>query len=381
MKLYRPIKKYLVMYIFILLALWVCQTSINYKINYGFVYVLLFYSFFIISLFFFPSRVKKEPKAYLNGDANRIKKIVKILSYINLIILAYLLYQFYNILQSGIAISVYRSSLFGDSSIKDYYGNAAAYMFFYCTIVSLLTISFGIYWKIYTAENSILLIGLLFLIMKEIVLVSRFYLFPTFLSLMLILYCFDKKITRKRISIYMFLLLLPIIFAFLLKSNGSLDTVFYNARNYFVVGFSLFTNAIDSELTDQLHYMGSPFAFLGVFSTFFYNKNLFFEKIQEFVSLGDAGYFNAFYTSFLLPYLYFGFIGTIICSIFFGLLISYNLYRLAITQSFFNFNTLFASLLIFFSQQFTPVQLTFFWDYFYLSIVAQFVRRLCLRKI
>ncbi|HFM2091632.1 TPA: hypothetical protein ACG6EP_000677, partial [Escherichia coli] len=72
MKLYRPIKKYLVMYIFILLALWVCQTSINYKINYGFVYVLLFYSFFIISLFFFPSRVKKEPKAYLNGDANKI---------------------------------------------------------------------------------------------------------------------------------------------------------------------------------------------------------------------------------------------------------------------------------------------------------------------
>lgn len=98
----------------------------------------------------------------------------------------------------------------------------------------------------------------------------------------------------------------------------------------------------------------------GRFQHIFYNKNLFFEKIQEFVSLGDAGYFNAFYTSFLLPYLYFGFIGTIICSIFFGLLISYNLYRLAITQSFFNFNTLFASLLIFFSQQFTPVQLTFF---------------------
>ncbi|MDX7639450.1 hypothetical protein SJ741_12135 [Citrobacter portucalensis] len=228
---------------------------------------------------------------------------------INFFIISYLISNYIDVLKTGVAISVYRSSLFGDKSIKDYYGAFAAYLFFYCTIIPIFGISYGVFRKIVFSDKKILIISLILLTLKEVILVSRFYLFPTFLTMLLLLYCFDIKMTRKRVVFYILLLFTPIVLAFVLKSNGSLDTAFTNARNYLIVGYSLFSNSIDTGLVDKLMELGSPYAFLGIFSSFFYDKIDFFDKIQEFIYLGDAGYFNAFYTSLLLPYLYGGFLG------------------------------------------------------------------------
>ncbi|WP_153752710.1 MULTISPECIES: O-antigen polymerase [unclassified Citrobacter] len=375
----RPIKLYLILYVLVLLLLWIFQSSINYEIGIGFIFITLLNILFCFSLYSFPL---SKLNTYLSPPKYSIlHKLVKLMLTINFFIILYLISNYIDVLKTGVAISVYRSSLFGDKSIKDYYGAFAAYLFFYCTIIPIFGISYGVFRKIVFSDKKILIISLILLTLKEVILVSRFYLFPTFLTMLLLLYCFDIKMTRKRVVFYILLLFTPIVLAFVLKSNGSLDTAFTNARNYLIVGYSLFSNSIDTGLVDKLMELGSPYAFLGIFSSFFYDKIDFFDKIQEFIYLGDAGYFNAFYTSLLLPYLYGGFLGSVICTILFGLLISYNLYRLTIRVSFYNFNALFSLLLLFFSYQFTPVQLTFFWDYFYLSLLVQLTRFLFMKKI
>ncbi len=148
--------------------------------------------------------------------------------------------------------------------------------------------------------------------------------FAPVLAAILILYCYDSKMTLKKVvfALAVFLILLLAIFTF--RGDSDLSQSLINTRNYAIAGYSLFTHAIDSGDTDTLYELSSPFSFLGILGAKFYDQSAFFTKVQNFVLLGSGGYFNAFYTSLLLPFLYFGSLGLAVLSMLFGYIVSRN---------------------------------------------------------
>lgn len=373
---------YVCFYIIISLGLWLSQNSLYLSFNSGLMILVVAYLYFFLGCYIGDKTTKYQQSDELKKKQPIVNLTVqiKILLTINFLILIYLTYQFKGIISSGISFSEYRYSLFKDQSIKDYYGAFAAYLFVFATLVPLFGISYGLYLKINKNKSAILFFSFLMLIGKESILISRYYVFAPVLAAIVILYCYDSKMTLKKVvfSLTVFLILLLAIFAF--RGDSDLSQSLINTRNYAVAGYSLFTHAIDSGDIDTLYELSSPFSFLGVLGAKFYDQGAFFSKVQEFVSLGDAGYFNAFYTSLLLPFLYFGSIGLVLLSLLYGYILSKNHKVFFYNNSFLNFNSLFALIVIFFSHQFLPVQLSFFWDYFLISLSVHFIV-VCFRNI
>lgn len=373
---------YLSLYIVVSLVLWLSQNSLYITFDSGLMVLIVSYLYFFLGCY-----IGNRTTSYHHSDESiRNQTIVnfsfqiKILLAINLLILMYLSLLFKDIISSGISFAEYRDSLFKDQSIKEYYGAFAAYLFVFATLVPLFGISYGLYLKINNNKSTIFFFSFLMLIGKESILISRYYVFAPVLAAILILYCYDNKMTLKKVifALTVFLSLLLAIFAF--RGDSDLSQSLINTRNYAIAGYSLFTHAIDSGDIDTLYELSSPFSFLGVLGAKFYDQSAFFAKVQDFVLLGNAGYFNAFYTSLLLPFLYFGSIGLALLSLLYGYILSKNHKLFIYKNSFLNFNSLFALIVIFFSHQFLPVQLSFFWDYFLVSLSVHFFV-LCYRNI
>ncbi|MCG3099966.1 oligosaccharide repeat unit polymerase [Enterobacter sp. DRP3] len=373
---------YLCFYIVFSLALWLSQNSLYITFDSGLMILIVSFLYFFLGCYV----GNKTTSFHRQGNIIENQAIVnfsvqvKILLVINLLILVYLSLLFKDIISSGISFAEYRDSLFKDQSIKEYYGSFAAYLFVFATLIPLFGISYGLYLKINKNKSSILFLSFLMLIGKESILISRYYVFAPVLAAILVLYCYDNKMTLKKVvfSLIMFLILLLAIFAF--RGDSDLSQSLINTRNYAVAGYSLFTHAIDSGDIDVLYDLSSPFSFLGIVGAKFYDQSAFFAKVQDFVLLGSAGYFNAFYTSLLLPFLYFGSIGLALLSLLYGYIVSRNHNLFIYKNSFLNFNSLFALIVIFFSHQFLPVQLSFFWDYFLISLSVHFLV-VCYRNI
>ncbi len=373
---------FLCFYIVVSLILWFSQNSLIVSFNTGSMILVVSYLYFFLGCYlgnksrlFYNSM--PLPK---NSRGINLSYLIIILLAINLLIILYLVSLFKNIIFSGISISIYRDSLFKDQSIKEYYGAYAAYLFLYATLVPLFGISYGLFLKIYKNKSKILLFSFFMLILKESILISRYYVFAPILAAIVILYCYDSRMTLKKAAIYLAILLMLLLAIFAFRGDSDLSQSLINTRNYAVAGYSLFTHAIDSGDIESLFELSSPFAFFGVLGAKFYDQSAFFSKVQEFVYLGDAGYFNAFYTSLLLPFLYFGSVGLSFLSLIYGYLLSKNHQVFLYNYSFLNFNTLFALVIIFFSHQFLPVQLSFFWDYFLISLTIHLLV-VCMKNI
>lgn len=381
---YRPRNpaSYLCLYIVVSLVLWFSQNSLYITFNSGLMILIVAYLYFFLGCYI----GNRTTNNHHSDEIIKNKPIVnfsfhiKILLAINLVILVYLCFLFKGIISGGISFAEYRDSLFKDQSIKNYYGAFAAYLFVFATLVPLFGISYGLYLKINNNKSAIFIFSFLMLIGKESILISRYYVFAPVLASILILYCYDSKMTLKKVvfTLTVFLILLLAIFAF--RGDSDLSQSLINTRNYAVAGYSLFTHAIDSGDIDTLYELSSPFSFLGILGAKFYDQSSFFAKVQDFVLLGNAGYFNAFYTSLLLPFLYFGNLGLALLSLLYGYVLSKNHKLFLHLNSFLNFNSLFALVVIFFSHQFLPVQLSFFWDYFLISLSVHFIV-ICYRNI
>ncbi|EHN8851308.1 O-antigen polymerase [Enterobacter hormaechei] len=373
---------YLCLYVVFALVLWVSQSSLYITFDSGLMILIVAYLYFFLGCYIGnkTTRFHQQDNLINNQSLFNASLQVKILLAINFFILIYLVFLFKNIMASGISFAEYRESLFKDQSIKEYFGAFAAYLFVFATLVPLFGISYGLYLKINKNKSAILFLSFLMLIGKESILISRYYVFAPVLAAILILYCYDSKMTLKKVvfALAVFLILLLAIFTF--RGDSDLSQSLINTRNYAIAGYSLFTHAIDSGDTDTLYELSSPFSFLGILGAKFYDQSAFFTKVQNFVLLGSGGYFNAFYTSLLLPFLYFGSLGLAVLSMLFGYIVSRNHNCIINKNSFLNFNSLFALIVIFFSHQFLPVQLSFFWDYFLISLSVHFFV-VCYRNI
>lgn len=378
----RNPSSYLCLYIVVSLVLWLTQNSLYIAFNSGLMILIVAYLYFFLGCYIGNRTTNHHHPAgtIKNKPIVNFTFQVKILLAINLVILIYLSFLFKDIISGGISFAEYRDSLFKDQSIKEYYGAFAAYLFVFATLVPLFGISYGLYLKINNNKSAIFFFSFLMLIGKESILISRYYVFAPVLAAIVILYCYDSKMTLKKVvfALAVFLTLLLAIFAF--RGDSDLSQSLINTRNYAVAGYSLFTHAIDSGDIDTLYELSSPFSFLGILGAKFYDQSAFFTKVQDFVLLGSAGYFNAFYTSLLLPFLYFGSIGLALLSLLYGYILSKNHKLFFHRNSFLNFNSLFALIVIFFSHQFLPVQLSFFWDYFLISLSVHFIV-MCYRNI
>lgn len=373
---------YLCLYIVVSLVLWFSQNSLYITFNSGLMILIVAYLYFFLGCYIGNRTTNHHHSDEIikNQPIVNFAFQIKILLAINLVILVYLCFLFKGIISGGISFAEYRDSLFKDQSIKEYYGAFAAYLFVFATLVPLFGISYGLYLKINHNKSAIFFYSFLMLIGKESILISRYYVFAPVLASILILYCYDSKMTLKKVvfTLTVFLILLLAIFAF--RGDSDLSQSLINTRNYAVAGYSLFTHAIDSGDIDTLYELSSPFSFLGILGAKFYDQSSFFAKVQDFVLLGNAGYFNAFYTSLLLPFLYFGSLGLALLSLLYGYILSKNHKLFLHRNSFLNFNSLFALVVIFFSHQFLPVQLSFFWDYFLISLSVHFIV-VCYRNI
>lgn len=373
---------YLSFYIVVSLILWFSQNSLYITFDSGLMILIVAYLYFFLGCYM----GDRTTCHHYSDEIKRNKPIVnlsfqiKILLAINLFILIYLSYLFKGIISSGISLAEYRDSLFKDQSIKEYYGAFAAYLFVFATLIPLFGISYGLYLKINKNKSTIFFFSFLMLIGKESILISRYYVFAPVLAAIVMLYCYDSKMTLKKVVFALAVLLTLLLAIFAFRGDSDLSQSLINTRNYAVAGYSLFTHAIDSGDVDTLYDLSSPFSFLGILGAKFYDQSAFFAKVQDFVLLGNAGYFNAFYTSLLLPFLYFGSIGLALLSLLYGYLLSKNHKLFVNKNSFLNFNSLFALVVIFFSHQFLPVQLSFFWDYLLVSLSVHFIV-VCYRNI
>ncbi|MCG0457763.1 oligosaccharide repeat unit polymerase [Enterobacter cloacae complex sp. ECC445] len=366
---------YLSLYVIVSLVLWLSQNSLYRTFDSGLMILIVAYLYFFLGCYIGNKTIRSNRQIITASNQPIVNFTVqiKVLLVINLLILVYLSLLFKDIISSGISFADYRDSLFKDQSIKEYYGSFAAYLFVFSTLVPLFGISYGLYLKINKNRSTILFFSFLMLIAKESILISRYYVFAPMLAAILVLYCYDNKMTLKKVifALVIFLMLLLAIFAF--RGDSDLSQSLVNTRNYAVAGYSLFTHAIDSGDIETFYDLSSPFSFLGIVGSKFYDQSAFFAKVQNFVLLGNSGYFNAFYTSLLLPFLYFGSIGLSLLSLVYGYIVSRNHKLFVCKNSFLNFNSLFALIVIFFSHQFLPVQLSFFWDYFLISISVHFI--------
>lgn len=356
-------------YILFSLSLLFFQSSINFQFGYGLAIFLLAYCFFILgSMLAFFSLKNRGLESVELYDSISGRRFVLISLYVNVFIVLYLLFNFLSIVVAADSLLSYRQSLFQDNELKIYYGVLSPYLFIYATLIPVLGISFGLYEKILTGKSGILILSLILLIAKETILISRYYLVPTFLVVFLILYCYDERVSIKKISSIFVLFLIVMISIFSLRADGELLDNLYNARNYLISGYALFSNLIDNNGLDKFYNLSSPLVFLGVIGSKFYDYNGFFSEVQEFVYLGDAGDFNAFYTSFMPIYIYVGPVGLSFFMLVMGFLMSYSHMALKIRFDFLIFNLMFSLLIFFFSHQYLPVQLSYFWDYFIFSI-------------
>ncbi|MFI3311665.1 oligosaccharide repeat unit polymerase [Ewingella allii] len=362
---------FLFLYIFFSLFLWLCQDGINYQIGYGFFVLILAYCYFFLGVYLGKKKRVSEYTTYKRKI--NIRSLLLFLLFIDVLIVINLLFSFWGIINQGGSLLQYRTSIFIGDTIKVYYGDFAAYLFIYATIIPLLGISFGLYEKITHNRSKLLIISFLLLFCKEGVLFSRYYIFSAVLSAILMLYCYDKKMTLKKVMTVSLLFISAMVAAFALRGADGLLNNIGNALNYLIAGYSLFTNALDSNDISLLGKLSSPLSLLGVVGAKLYDSTPFFDKIQQFVYLGNAGFFNAFYTALLIPYLFTGAIGLMLISLLFGYLISLNDKRFIVRSGFIPFNLLFSYLLLFFSHQFLPVQLSFFWEYTILSLVIYFL--------
>ncbi len=362
---------FLFLYIFFSLFLWLCQDGINYQIGYGFFVLILAYCYFFLGVYLGKKKRVSEYPTYKRKI--NIRSLLVFLLFIDVLIVINLLFSFWGIINQGGSLLQYRTSIFIGDTIKVYYGDFAAYLFIYATIIPLLGISFGLYEKITHNRTRLLIISFLLLFCKEGVLFSRYYIFSAVLSAILMLYCYDKKMTLKKVMTVSLLFISAMVAAFALRGADGLLNNIGNALNYLIAGYSLFTNALDSNDISLLGKLSSPLSLLGVVGAKLYDSTPFFDKIQQFVYLGNAGFFNAFYTALLIPYLFTGAIGLMLISLLFGYLISLNDKRFKVRGGFIPFNLLFSYLLLFFSHQFLPVQLSFFWEYTILSLVIYFL--------
>lgn len=361
---------YLYLYILVSLSLWFSQSTLNYNFSYGAIVIIVAYVYFYLGCFAgMKIRVYEQGGNYRSvHNLQKINTLIRFLTAINVIILIYLGLLFRDIISQVASLNDYRSSLFKDQSIKDYYGSFAAYLFVYATIVPLFGISYGLYLKINKNQKSILFMSFMLLTAKEAILISRYYVFAPVLAAILLLYCYDNKMTKKKVIMFVSIFTFLLLSMFIYRGESDVSSNIINARNYVIAGYSLLSNVIDSKDLNVFYDLSSPFSFLGILGTRFYDQTPFFAKVQEFVYLGNGGYFNAFYTSLLFPFLYFGAAGLSLLSLGYGFLISINHKKFISKNRFINFNTLFALLVIFFSHQFLPVQLSFFWDYLLISL-------------
>ncbi|MCI1678773.1 MAG: oligosaccharide repeat unit polymerase [Ewingella americana] len=362
---------FLFLYIFFSLFLWLCQDGINYQIGYGFFVLILAYCYFFLGVYLGKKKRVSEYTTYKRKI--NIRSLLVFLLFIDVLIVINLLFSFWGIINQGGSLLQYRTSIFLGDTIKVYYGDFAAYLFIYATIIPLLGISFGLYEKITHNRSKLLMISFVLLFCKEGVLFSRYYIFSAVLSAILMLYCYDIKMTLKKVMTVSLLFISAMVAAFALRgADGFLNNI-GNALNYLIAGYSLFTNALDSNDISLLGQLSSPLSLLGVVGAKLYDSTPFFDKIQQFVYLGNAGFFNAFYTALLIPYLFTGAIGLMLISLLFGYLISLNDKKFKVKGGFISFNLLFSYFLLFFSHQFLPVQLSFFWEYTILSLLIYFL--------
>jgi len=362
---------FLFLYIFFSLFLWLCQDGINYQIGYGFFVLILAYCYFLLGVYLGKKKRVSEYTTYKRKI--NIRSLLVFLLFIDVLIVINLLFSFWGIINQGGSLLQYRTSIFLGDTIKVYYGDFAAYLFIYATIIPLLGISFGLYEKITHNRSKLLMISFVLLFCKEGVLFSRYYIFSAVLSAILMLYCYDIKMTLKKVMTVSLLFISAMVAAFALRgADGFLNNI-GNALNYLIAGYSLFTNALDSNDISLLGQLSSPLSLLGVVGAKLYDSTPFFDKIQQFVYLGNAGFFNAFYTALLIPYLFTGAIGLMLISLLFGYLISLNDKKFKVKGGFISFNLLFSYFLLFFSHQFLPVQLSFFWEYTILSLLIYFL--------
>jgi len=282
--------------------------------------------------------------------------------------LVYLLVKLNEVLSSFETAISYRMSLFEGTALLDYYGPYAPYLFFFCTLIPLTGISVGVYSRLNNKGSKMLILSIVLLAIKETILMSRYYLSAPLLAVLLILYCYDKSISKQKVIGLIVVFVISMVALFSLRGDGDFIKNLENARNYMIVGFSLFSKLVDDAVfASDFENLSSSFAFLGLLGTKMYDYNGLFNKVQTFVDLGDAGYFNAFYTSFFFFYMHLGVPGLAVISFVFGLLLNLSHKLYVKNNSIFVFNQMFALLVMFFSHQFLPVQLSFFWDYFILS--------------
>ncbi|WP_312213144.1 O-antigen polymerase [Pseudescherichia sp.] len=371
MKKIRNPLKYLFLYIFVSVLLWTTQEQVPFEIGYGFFVITIAYLYFFAGGALGLHLFKKNENVYFSNEKPHpwLNKFVKIALLIDVVVIVILSLKFWVVIQDFNTILDYRISLFKSDALKEYYGSFAAYLFIYATIIPLFGVSFGIYKRITTGKSKILYLSALLLVAKESLLISRYYIFPVILTIFILLYCYDKKVTTKKIILLVSLFFLFMISAFIFRGEGDINANLNNARNYLVVGYSLFSRAIENRAEyNEFYDLSSPFLFLGTIGSKMFNQAPFFDKVQDFITFKGDNSFNAFYTSFLVPFLYVGAIGLSLLSFIFGVVVSYSHCKLSLNFTFLNLNTVYAFIILFFSHQFLPVQLSFFWDYFIISI-------------
>lgn len=369
--------KILICYLLFCLFLLISQSSVSYEFSYGLLIILSTYGCFCLGMYIansvkLPSKMRRAN--YSQYDKVIYTKIIVILLLvINVLIMLYLSYSFIQALNRFDSMLKYRESLFIGRALVDYFGPYAGYMFFFVTLTAIFGISFGLFEKLVFNKKSILITSLLLLLGKEALLMSRYYIVAPFISMFIIMYCYDLKMSNRRIIALSFFFSAAMILLFALRggTDGGYGNI-VNARNYLIIGFSMFSQLIDNDNLNRLAELASPFSFLGLAGTKLYNYQMFFNEIQQFISLGEAGKFNAFYTSFLLVYIYFGVAGLAGAIFIFGFLLIMLHKQFIYTRNFSTFNVIFSMLILFFTHQFFPVQLSFFWDYFLLSLFAYF---------
>lgn len=365
-----------VVYVILSLLLLFSQSSINVQFSYGVAVFLLAYGFFILgSMLAFCSLKNRVFKPVEVCYSTSGRGLLLGALYLDILVITYLFFNFFCIVASSDSLLSYRQSLFQDNELKAYYGVLSPYLFMYATLTPILGISFGLYEKISIGKKGIFLLSLVLLILKETILISRYYLAPTFLVIFLILYCYDERVSIKNIFSAFILFLIVMISLFSLRGDGELLDNLYNARNYLISGYALFSNLIDNNGLDKFYNLSSPLVFLGAIGSKFYDYNGFFSEVQEFVYLGDAGYFNAFYTSFMPIYIYIGPVGLSFFMLVLGFSMSYSHMALKVKFEFLIFNLMFSLLMFFFSHQYLPVQLSYFWDYFIFSAGLFFLNK------
>lgn len=360
----------LIIYFVVNLCLFLFRDDFDLDISYG-VFILIL-SFLWLSLGLISFDYIYIPNLDLRHrilNCRVFEFCTKLLFFVCIFVVLFLFSIFVKVISNAESLLHYRNSLFIGSALTELYGWYSGYLFYIATILSIFCISIGLYNRLLYGSNWMLVMSTLLLTTKEVILLSRYYLLPVMLAIFFILFFLDTRVNKKMIILFASLFFMLMISVFLFRGDGDFVSGFKSALDYSTVGYAMFTDAVQNNRLEIVERHVDIFSFFGLLGTKFYDYKIIFDEVQKFVSIGHAGQFNAFYTSLFLPYAYFGVVGLCFISFILGCLYSFSKNSFLVNLGFYQFNIYFIILVLFFSHQFFPAQLTFFWDYFIFSII------------